>query len=268
MKNIILFVTLLFTIFCCREPSTYTTKEIYVWSHNDYEQIKPLYTALSYGIQMIEADIHLINGILYVAHDYPNDLENTPTLVELYLDPLAETIHQNDGVVLPGNHLPFYLVIDIKSEAESTYKALTLALDPYLEYLTSKKKGEWIEGPINLLISGNRPEIGQNSDHQLAFIDGRIPDLGKGLSPEVYPVISDNWFNYFSWDGTGDIPEHELTQLRKLVEMTHKENKLLRFWATPDKEDLWDVLIDEKVDIINVDDLSGISEYLNNRFKN
>ena len=61
----------------------------------------------------IEADIHLIDGELYVIHDHPENVDETPLLEDLYLQPLAEHIEEHDGQVLPGQTLPFYLVIDV-----------------------------------------------------------------------------------------------------------------------------------------------------------
>lgn len=239
------------------------SNEIYVWSHNDYEQPEPLKKALNYGYQMIEADIHLIDGLLYVSHDYPDNLNRTPTLEQLYLEPLFELVDKNQGIVLPKSKLPFYLVIDVKSEAYTTYDMLLEVLEPYHEYFERKENGEWIQGPIRLLISGNRPYLDSDDENRIAFIDGRVPDIGMGYSSDYYPIISDNWFNYFSWDGDGEIPNSELTKLQEIVESVHAEEKRIRFWATPDNVNIWDVLIEENVDIINVDSLSKFRNYLN-----
>ena len=38
-------------------------------AHNDYEHTHPLADALEQGFCSIEADIHLVNGKLLVAHD-------------------------------------------------------------------------------------------------------------------------------------------------------------------------------------------------------
>jgi hypothetical protein len=99
MKNFILFsivcAGLMNLLVSCSEVDRQLDREvIYIWSHNDYEQERPLFKALEFGYQMIEADIHLIDGNLYVSHDHPEDLERTPLLQDLYLDPLAEHIER------------------------------------------------------------------------------------------------------------------------------------------------------------------------------
>jgi hypothetical protein len=270
MKNFILFsivcAGLMNLLVSCSEVDRQLDREvIYIWSHNDYEQERPLFQALELGYQMIEADIHLIDGNLYVSHDHPEDLERTPLLQDLYLDPLAEHIERMDGEVLPESDVPFYLVIDVKTEAETTYRVLTDVLEPYRELFTRKKDGEFIHGPVRLLISGNRPQLTEDEPDRIALIDGRIPDIGTGLSSDVYPMISDNWNNYFNWDGTGEMPAEEYEELVSITERVHEEGKMIRFWATPDLESVWEVLLDAGVDVINVDDLQGLHDFLQDK---
>ncbi len=57
------------------------------FSHNDYERPRPLFDALSFQFNCVEADLWLIDGELYVSHDSvaPNpDI----TFEKLYLLPL------------------------------------------------------------------------------------------------------------------------------------------------------------------------------------
>lgn len=239
---------------------------LYIWSHNDYEQELPLQTALDLGFQIIEADIHLIDGELYVIHDHPENPDETPLLDELYLTPIRERIEQNNGQVLPESKLPFYLVIDVKTEAESTFQALLETIEPYKDIIYRKEDGNWIDGPVRLLISGNRPSLDSNAPNQIVFLDGRLPNIGMGYSADLYPLISDNWSNYFSWEGTGDIPEDELQKLKNYVAQVHDEEKMIRFWGSPNREEVWRVLINAGVDVINVDDLEGMRHFLDEEF--
>ena len=66
------------------------------FSHNDYERPRPLFDALSFQFNCVEADLWLIDGELYVSHDSvaPNpDI----TFEKLYLLPLVERIKKNGG---------------------------------------------------------------------------------------------------------------------------------------------------------------------------
>jgi len=265
--KIFILITFSFIFIGCNNSSLDIPKSnLYVWSHNDYEQDKPLYTALDLGFQMIEADIHLINKQLYVTHDHPENLDETPLLENLYLKPLEEIINQNGGKVIPESFTTFYLIIDIKTEAESTYKALIALIESYKKLFYRKVGGEWIDGPISLLISGNRPVLNSNSDDRIGFLDGRISDVGMEYPSDLYPLISDNWNNYFSWDGSGQITDEELNKVRNYVQSVHQEDKIIRFWATPDREEMWKMLIENGVDVINIDDLNGMRNFLDREY--
>src|ERR1043165_1062303 len=54
-------------------------------AHNDYEHTRPLWDALAQGFCSVEADIHLVDGKLLVAHD-ARDVNSERTLEKLYLD--------------------------------------------------------------------------------------------------------------------------------------------------------------------------------------
>src|SRR5436190_24348993 len=89
-------------------------------AHNDYEHERPLVDALERGFCSVEADIWLSsNGdALLVAHT-PFGLKTERTLRKLYLDPLRERVKRNGGRVFKDGP-PFFLLIDVKTEARST----------------------------------------------------------------------------------------------------------------------------------------------------
>jgi hypothetical protein len=79
--------------------------------------------ALSYGAASIEADIWLVDGVLYVGHDV-EDLRSDRTFKALYLDPLRailDAANENNGGQVKGvwetaPDLPLHLLIDIKTD--------------------------------------------------------------------------------------------------------------------------------------------------------
>jgi len=50
-----------------------------------------------------------------------------------------------------------------------------------------------------------------------------------------------------------------------MVEKAHARGYRVRFWATPDNRSAWAVLKDAGVDMINTDDLDGLSRFLKER---
>ena len=57
---------------------------------------------------------------------------------------------------------------------------------------------------------------------RLASFDGRPADLGKKLSPELMPVVSDNYNNHLTWRGKDEIPAEQFQKLQALVQQVHK----------------------------------------------
>src|SRR5437660_12928956 len=91
-------------------------------AHNDYEHPRPLFDALDQGFCSVEADVFLVDGKLLVGHT-PADLKPGQTLEALYLDPLRDRVRANGGKVYRGGP-SFWLLVDVKTEANSTYAAL------------------------------------------------------------------------------------------------------------------------------------------------
>ncbi len=232
-------------------------------SHNDYEHPRPLLDALDRGFCSVEADIWLVDGALLVAHDREK-VDPARTLEKLYLDPLLTRVRHNNGRVY-SNGPPFMLLIDFKSDAESTYSELRAMLTRYREMLTAFTTNETRLGAVTIVISGNRPTATVASEAlRYVGIDGRLPDLESKLSRHLIPLISDNWTRHFQWRGEGDLPEPERTRLNSIVERAHSQGRKVRFWATPDRKEAWHELRRAGVDLINTDDLDGLKHFLGN----
>lgn len=230
-------------------------------AHNDYEHERPLLDALEHGFCSVEADVHLRDGELLIGHD-PEDLEPGNTLRKLYLEPLKTRVWENRGRVYPGGP-SVILLIDFKTAAEPTYAALKEVLRGYEVMLTRFEPGQIVTNAVTVIISGNRPrERMLSEERRLAGYDGRLADLGKGLPPSFAPLISDNWRAHFQWDGSGPFPPEERRKLEEIVQQTHGEGKLLRFWAVPDAEPAWAVLREAGVDLINTDRLAELAAFL------
>ncbi len=238
-------------------------------AHNDYEHTRPLFDALGEGFTSVEADIWLVDGELLVAHD-AEDLDPARTLRSLYLDPLRQRVLHNGGVY-PGR--TFQLLIDIKTEGESTYAELDAQLrSPRYAFLwTSFRFGHVWRGPVTAVVSGNRPRDTMAAQRsRVAFYDGRIADptdLGPGSDARLTPLVSDNWTTLFSWTGAGPMPADERAELVDIVDTAHRAGQRVRFWATPDvagpeRDAVWRELVAADVDHINTDDLKGLADFL------
>jgi hypothetical protein len=239
-------------------------------AHNDYEHERPLNDALSHGFTSVEADVWLVDGELLVAHDLV-DVDPAKTLESLYLDPLEDLTRGRDRSVYPGWDGSLQLLIDIKSDGESTYAAVDEALAEHERMMTRSVHGRVRTGPVTAVISGNRPLATMQAQAvRYAFYDGRSGDLGSGLPASLIPLVSDNWTKLFTWQGEGEMPAAERERLRAFVDQAHAAGYRVRFWATPDqpgaaREAMWTELADAGVDHINTDDLAGLDDYLSAR---
>ncbi len=235
-------------------------------AHNDYAHDRPLFDALDHGFTSVEADIHLVDGDLFVAHD-SDEIKPGRTLRSLYLEPLKKLIAQNSGRVYP-NGPQFNLFIDIKTQSVPTYKVLSKMLSGYKNIITSFDLNGRSDKAIVVYVSGNRPRALMESEQiRYAGYDGRLADLNSDAPATLIPIISDRWPSHFSYKGSGPMQQQELQKLKTIVETAHQKGRIVRFWATPDspspeRQNLWRELLTCGVDLLNTDDLPGLQKFL------
>jgi hypothetical protein len=230
-------------------------------SHNDYEHDRPLLDALDHGFCGVEADIHLVEGSLLVAHD-SDQTRADRTLESLYLAPLRERVRNNGGRVYP-NGPTVILLIDLKTEAAATYLTLKPLLAAYKDILTEFRPDKTLTNAVTVILSGNRPrELLASESSRYAAMDGRIPDLESDASPQLIPLVSDNWNNHFPWRGEGTMSKDDLNRLNAMVRSAHDQGRIIRFWAIPDSPTAWSLMRDAGVDLINTDNLPGLRDFL------
>ncbi len=54
-------------------------------------------------------------------------------------------------------------------------------------------------------------------------------------------------------------------KLRRVIEQAHAKGRRVRFWAAPDNAEMWGILQAAGVDLINTDNLTGLSQFLRNK---
>jgi hypothetical protein len=230
-------------------------------AHNDYLHERPLLEALERGFASIEADIFLREGQLLIGHT-PTELRPERTLEGMYLAPLAERFGKHNGSGRASER-PLILLIDIKTEAVSTWESLHPLLLKYREILSETVDGEFRPRAVTVIISGNRAtEKILATRPRLAGVDGRLSDLESSLRSDEMPLLSDAWAKHFQWRGSGPMPAAEAKKLRDLVAKAHSTGRMVRFWATPETAPLWRELQAAEVDLIGTDQLERLAEFL------
>jgi hypothetical protein len=230
-------------------------------AHNDYEHPRPLFDALDQGFNSVEADIFLTDDQLLVGHSR-RDLRPERTLEKLYLDPLRERIRANRGRVYPDGPTVF-LLIDVKTEAKSTYAALARVLARYADILSVARDGQFEPKAVTVVVSGNCDREGITAEKvRYAGIDGRTTDLDSTTPAHLMPWISANWMLLFRWKGEGPMSEEERNKLRQIVQKAHEHGRLVRFWSTAESPVVWKELRAAGVDLLNTDKLAELRQFL------
>ncbi len=230
-------------------------------AHNDYLHTRPLLDALDNGFCSVEADIFLVDGQLLVAHT-KKELSSDRTLEALYLQPLRKRIQANGGRVYRDGPV-FHLLIDIKSSGAATWRELNRILSEYSDIISRVEGDEFHQSAVTAVVSGNRSfTVIEETSPRYAGIDGRLSSLGSEDPVHLMPLISDNWNRHFQWRGEGPFPDDERRRLHELVQSAHRENRRIRFWASPDTPQAWQILEQSGADLINTDDLPGLSAWL------
>ena len=242
--------------FSCKTVQVQPTDIVYpviAHSHNDYEQAYPLETALENGFGSIEIDVFLHNDEIVVSHD-KKDLDQKPTITDLYFKPLHEK--------LSGTDTHIYLLVDIKIYVPNILKRIHEAVDVYADLFTIR---DYKKSNLTVILSGAMPreELMKTSVFPYFFIDGRLSHVGKDFDSNRMPLISTNFSQLIDWDGERALTDDERLSLKETIVAVQAEGKMIRFWKTPDTRTCWDTLVDLGVDIIGVDHLELFRKEMN-----
>jgi hypothetical protein len=229
-------------------------------AHNDYAHPRPLLDALDNGFCSVEADIFLINDALYVAHFF-FQIRPQRTLESLYLEPLRERTRQLDGKIVPDAER-FYLWIELKTEAQSTYNALKKVLEKYADILTRFENDKVVPGAVTVILTGNAHlDLIRNEPVRYACVDGGLGFLDSDVSAHFVPVVSLDWRREFP-RFRGELSPAHKEKLAEHVRKAHERGRKLRYWNAPDNEEFWKILYDADVDLINTDRLEPLRKFL------
>lgn len=262
LKTILLVLTAFLPLFVNAQVIPLTNG----FAHNDYFNKRPLFDALDNGYTYIEADIFLKEGELIVAHINPF-FKGGKTLENLYFKPLAKRITENNGVVYKGFNTTVTLLVDIKTDAGPTYAVLKKLLSKYSTIFSRFKNGKVTDGPVTIVISGNKPfEAISSETDRMAFIDADLRETNASIAPHIYTMASCKYTRLLKWKGEGAMPPQERQRLKRVVTEAHKTGKKVRLWASPENKNVWRELLACGVDLINTDELILLRGFLLDRY--
>lgn len=232
-------------------------------SHNDYWRNRPMLDALDHGFCSVEADVFLRDGQFWAGH-VPAEIMMRRNLETIYFQTLKEQIALNGGTVYPGVET-FYLWIEFKEEPEEAWAALVPMLEKYKDMLASVTDGVKKPGPVQVIITGNRPLKAFEDSKGKTFyatLDGRFSDLDNPNRPAwMVGAINENWGSVSSWKGSGEFPADQRAKLSALIDKAHSQGRILRFWGAPQNATFWTELRRLKVDLLNTDHLTTFRNF-------
>ena len=232
-------------------------------SHNDYWRNRPMLDALDHGFCSVEADVFLRDGQFWAGH-VTAEIMLRRNLETIYLKTLKEQIALNGGTVYPGVET-FYLWIEFKEDPEEAWAALSPLLEKYKDMLCSVTDGVKKPGPVQVIITGNRPFKSFEDSKGKTFyatLDGRFSDLDNPNRPAwMVGAINESWGSVCSWKGNGEFPADQRAKLAALIDKAHSQGRLLRFWGAPQNATFWTELRRLKVDFINTDHLTTFRNF-------
>lgn len=257
-------------------------------SHNDYWRRVPLFSALHAGCIGVEADVWLVRGHndLYVGHNRAA-LQPSRTFRSLYVDPLVDILTRQNtnsgffamnrsdvdnvrGVFDTAPDQTLILMVDIKTNGPATFRRVLEDLEPLRTrgWLTTFVDGEVRPGPVTVVGSGRTPfdVLVANSTYRDVFYDAPLERLASSRynytnsyysSVAISHGIGGVWF--------GVIRQQQRRLIQRQLREAHDRGLQARYWDLPlwpigMRNAVWDTLVSEGVDLLNVDDLRGATQ--------
>ncbi|GAB1314132.1 Altered inheritance of mitochondria protein 6 [Madurella fahalii] len=245
-------------------------------SHNDYWRKVPLFSAIYAGCTGVEADVWLRNGDLLVGHDTAS-LQSNRTFQSLYINPLVDILTRqnpktefydgtNNGVFDTDPSQTLVLLVDLKTGGAETWPWVMEQLAPLRErgWLSYVENDQFHRRPITVVGTGNTPfdQIIANSTYRDAFFDAPLDRLEDSAfnSTNSYYASTSFWKAIGAVWWKGSPTDKQLEKIRSHLREAHNRGLKARYWELPPwpihvRNNIWKVLVEEGIDMLNVDDL-------------
>jgi hypothetical protein len=89
--------------------------------------------------------------------------------------------------------------------------------------------------------------------------------VGGKLDSNAVPRVSTSLNNFTKWRGTGTMDSLEHQKLHEAIFKAKAEGRKVRFWAASNRPKVWEMLLDEGADVINVDRLKRFRRFIQKR---
>jgi hypothetical protein len=233
------------------------------YSHNDYENSRPLHRALALGYRGVEADLVLRGGELRVAHSGAQSQAGR-TLETMYLRPLRAILRQCGRVLNPSTAL--LLNLELKEKSRVAYDSLLAVLARYSDLFEEHSPQGM--AAVEIVLVGWSPaaheartaiESRLGSQHKITTLTSRS---APGL-PESVRLVSLDYGKTIGWSGRGPLPQRAGTWLARVRAVKGTSPRYLaRAYNAPANAAVYRLLLDGGVDLIGAEDLEATHRVL------
>lgn len=227
-------------------------------SHNDYAQDIPFYRAYYAGMESIEADLYLRDGILYVAHD-KSEIRKDRTLNSLYIEPIRKLVKEHGGYVFADKSKRLQLMLDIKENHGPVLAALMQLL---------AKDGNAFDPVVNpaavrIVISGDRPAPADFKKYPnwISF-DGAVDGKYTAEEWKRIGMLSADLKAYTNWNGKGTPVPADKAKIVAATAIARQHQVPFRFWGNHDSPNTWSELNKMGVYWINTDQPDALAKFI------
>jgi hypothetical protein len=212
------------------------------YSHNDYNNRRPLLDALDRGYRGVEADLIRQGDSLIVAHDR-RALYPSRTLARLYLEPLRQRLRRCGAILSDSS--PFFLFIEVKESDERAFRLLTHQLREF----------EDLFGAVHVVLVGNWLPADSMIAQWPAYLKMQVSPTAK-IAPFIRPgLITIDYGKTLRWDGQGPVPQQGAETLRQARRLSDSLHVPIRVHHVPVNKEVFRWLLAEGVTLIGVTDL-------------
>lgn len=216
-----------------------------------------------------------------MGHDTAS-LQPNRTFQSLYINPLVDILtRQNpktefydgttNGIFDTDPSQTLVLLVDVKTGGAETWPWVMEQLAPLRErgWLSYIENGEHHRGPITVVGTGNTPfdQIIANSTYRDAFFDAPLDRLGDSAfdATNSYYASTSFWSSVGPVWWKGSPTDEQLEKIRSHLGEAHERGLKARYWELPAwpihvRNNVWKVLVEEGIDMLNVDDLDAATK--------
>ena len=199
-----------------------------------------------------------------------------------------------DGVFDTTPEKSLVLLIDFKTDGPEIWPHIISSLEPLRarNYLSHHDENRMIQGPLTVVGTGNTPfelvSSKSSNPHLDVFFDAPLDQmweskeqpsaLANSSSLEISPSIDQDLYNatnsYYAsasfadtigYPWQGQLTDQQLSIIRGQLAGAHKRGLKARYWELPFwpiglRNHIWDLLVKEGIDLLNVDDLAAATQ--------